>query len=125
MQLLIDDYGKYLGVGGQEFVVYENRKVVENVPLYRVKRAVISSGNYVSSSALFWLGIYGVETPITTKTGKIVSVLVPYNTDNRVQTRLKQYEAYNNHRGVEIAKGFVKARVQSEIALMKKHNLDP
>ena len=104
MEITLNQYGQYLAVRGQDFAICENGEIVERVPFFKVKRAVISSGNCVSSSALFWLATYGVETLITSKTGKVVSVLVPYNTDNRVQTRLKQYEAYNNHKGVEIAK---------------------
>lgn len=86
---------------------------------------MIFSGNYVSSTALFWLATYGIEIVITSKTGKLVSILVPYYTDNRVDTRLKQYEAYYNRKGVEIAKAFVNARIQSQISLMEKCGLKP
>ena len=94
-------------------------------PFHKVKRAVLSSGNSVFTTALFWLATYGIETVITSKTGKLVATIVLACDDSRADTRIKQYEAFNNHKGVEIAHALVRARVRSEISVMKKHDLDP
>jgi len=85
---------------------------------------VISSGNNISSSALFWLATYGVETAIVSKTGKLVATIVPANYEARADTRLKQYEAYFNRKGVEIAQDFARARVESEISFMEKQGMN-
>ena len=91
MEISLIDYGNYLGVKGQEFVIYENKEPVKTIPFHKVKRAIISSGNNVSTSALYWLATYGVETLITSKTNEVVSVLTLYLHDCRVNTRIKQY----------------------------------
>ena len=91
MEIHLSNYGEFLGVRNQNFVINRKDRQLKEVPFYEVKRVIVSSGNCVSSSALFWLAAYGVETLITSKTGKVVSVLVPYLADNRVDTRLKQY----------------------------------
>jgi len=49
---------------------------------------------------------------------------MPLSTDKRVKTRLKQYEAYQNHKGVNIAKEILKARISSQISLLEKYCLD-
>ena len=66
-----------------------------------------------------------METAIVSKTGKLVSTLVPEKDYARADTRLKQYEAYFNNKGVEIAKGLVRKRIESEISLMEIYDLDP
>ncbi|EMR73921.1 CRISPR-associated endonuclease Cas1 [Thaumarchaeota archaeon SCGC AB-539-E09] len=85
---------------------------------------MISSGNNVSSSALFWLAQYGVETAIVSKTGKLVATIVPASYEARSETRLKQYEAFFNRKGVEVAQDFARARVESEISFMEEHELN-
>jgi CRISPR-associated protein Cas1 len=50
--------------------------------------------------------------------------MLPLSVDKRVKTRLKQYEAYKNHKGVVIAREIVKARVKSQRDLLDKYGLD-
>lgn len=119
------EYGKYLGINGQSFVVYQDHEPSQEFPFHKVKRAVISSGNNVSSSALFWLAQYGIETAIVSKTGKLVATIVPADDDARADTRLKQYEAYFNRKGVEIAQALARKRVESEISMMEKYGFNP
>ena len=75
-------------------------------------------------TALFWLAEYGVETAIVSKTGKLVATIVPSRNEARGDTRLKQYEAYFNRKGVEIAGSFIDRRVESEISVMEKHDMN-
>ena len=64
MQIILNNYGDYLKVKGQNFIVYKDSEPSFEIPFHKVKRAVISSGNNVSSTALFWLATYGIETEI-------------------------------------------------------------
>ena len=75
MSLEVLDYGSYLGVEGHEFIIKQENIVVSRVPFHEAKRAIISSGSIISSTALYWLAQYGVETMIASKSNKIVSVL--------------------------------------------------
>ena len=52
LSLEVLDYGSYLGVEGHEFVIKNKNLVVSRVPFHEAKRAVISSGNNISSTAL-------------------------------------------------------------------------
>jgi CRISPR-associated protein Cas1 len=124
MSIQLEEYGGYLGIRDQTFVVYQDGEESRELPFHKARRAVITSGNNVSSSALFWLATYGVETSIVSKTGKLVATIVPANYEARSDTRLKQYEAYFNPKGVEIAQDFACARVESEISFMEKHDMN-
>jgi CRISPR-associated protein Cas1 len=124
MEIALINYGKYLGVKGQNFAVYQEGELSQEFPFHKVKRAVIASGNNVSSSALFWLAQYGVETVIVSKTGKLVATIVSAYDDARADTRLMQYEAYFNRKGVEIAQAVARKRAESEISMMEKHGFN-
>ena len=124
LDIKISGYGEYLGVKEQHFIVYRDGEPHHKFPFHMVKRAIISSGNNVSSTALFWLATYGVETAIVSKTGKLVATIVPAGDDARADTRLKQYEAYFNRKGIEIAQALVEKRVSSEISVMEKHDMN-
>ena len=124
MSVTVLRFGEYLGVQGQELVVTKDNEVLDRVPFHKARRAVISSGNSVSTSALFWLAQYGVETAIVSKTDKLVATIIPAVHDARAETRLKQYEAYFSCKGVEIAQDFARTRVESVISFMEEHDLN-
>ena len=123
MSLEIVEYGSYLGVEGHEFVIKTNNIVTRRVLFHEARRAVISSGNNISSTALYWLAQYGVETMIASKSNKVVSVLVPVEADMRANTRMMQYEAYHNQKGIKIANAFVRSKIRSEINFFENHDL--
>lgn len=124
MDIIINGFGEYLGVKGQSFVIYESEKAVNEVPFYKASQIVLGSGNCVSTNALFWASVYGVDVVVVGKTGRPLSMMLPLSTDKRVKTRLKQYEAYQNHKGSIIAKAILKARITSQISLLEKYDLN-
>jgi len=124
MELILNDFGHYLGVKGQDFIIYENKEKVREIPFYKVSQIVLGSGNCVSTNALFWASVYGIDVVVVGKTGRPLSMMLPLFTDKRVKTRLKQYEAYQNHKGSIIAKAILKARVSSQISILEKYGLN-
>lgn len=47
MEINLNIFGEFLGVKGQDFIVYHDGKPSQKIPFHKVKRAVISSGNCV------------------------------------------------------------------------------
>ena len=123
MQIVLNNFGEYLGVHGQNFVVYKNKKPLREIPFYQTKQVIIKSGNNVSSSALFWCAVHGIETVIISPSGKPLSLLIPLNSDARVKTRTEQYRAYFNHKGIEIAKAILKTKVECQASLLEKYGM--
>jgi len=121
MQIILNEYGQYLGVKGQSFAVYQKKKLIQQVPFYKTDSVVLKNGNNVSTSALFWLATYGIDTVIMSPSGKPLSLLLPLSSDKRVKTRMKQQEVYFNHKGVEIAKAIVKAKVENQALMLEEY----
>jgi len=126
LKLVLDGCGLYLGMEKGCFVVRDRQGNVWKYPLFEseVGEVILKSGNFVSTSALACLGFWGVNVVILTRNGNPVAVLKPLDDDSHVKTRIAQYEALKNGKGLEIAKTIVKARIESQNIVLKKYGLE-
>jgi len=124
MMMRISGYGKYLRAGKFNFLIKNGEENLAIQPFNSVKEISLSSGNYVSTKALAWASIYGIKTLVTSQSGRPLGVLLPLNYDSHVKTRIKQYEAYSNQVGVQIAKTIAKAKIEAQASLLEKHKID-
>lgn len=109
VKIALDGFGSYLGMEKGCFVVSA--------------RAQVKSGNSVSSGALASLGFWGIPVHILTQKGNPVAVLRSLDDDSHVETRICQYEALSNGKGLEIAKQVVLAKLEGQNQVLKKYGL--
>ncbi len=124
--ILCVGYGNYLGVNKKEgsFVLQKEYKIVDKVPFHLCSIAYVSDGNSISSDALFYAGVYGIDVVLMSQTGRLISMMRPLNTDFDADVRIAQYDAYTKAKGVRIAKDILLAKVQTQIEFLEKHKLD-
>ena len=77
----------------------------------------------VSTGALSSLGFWGIDVLIQTQRGRPVAMLKSLDDDSHVKTRLCQYEAVYNEKGVHIAKQFVLGKFDGQDKILRKHDL--
>jgi CRISPR-associated protein Cas1 len=125
VKLALNSYGSYLGMEKGCFTVRDRNGETERYPLFEneIAEVQIKSGNSVSSGALASLGFWGIDLLILTQKGHPVAMLRSLEDDSHVQTRISQYEALNNGKGLEIAKQIVLAKLQGQDQLLKKYGL--
>jgi CRISPR-associated endonuclease Cas1 len=116
-------YGKYLGISKtkQAFVLFENGTFSKAIRFYRCGMILASDGNTISSSALFYAGIYNIPTMLVSQTGRVVNTMMPVSSGRNATRRLKQYEAFYNKKGVEICKALIRAKMENQIHLLEKY----
>jgi len=124
MMINLNEFGQYLGSDKENFIVYKDKKPIKRIPFYMVKQVILTPGNTVSTSALFWCSIYDINLMMASNTGRPLSMMLPLTSSAHVKTRVKQYEAYYNSKGVEIAKAILRAKINNQIALLEKHGFD-
>jgi CRISPR-associated protein Cas1 len=97
----------------------------EKYPLFEkeIGEVILKSGNMVSTGALASLEFWDVDVLIMTQRGRPVAILKGLDDDSHVKTRVCQYEASKDGRAFEIAKQFVKAKIEGQNNLLKKHGL--
>ena len=125
LKVELSDYGSYLGRAEGCFEIRDKSGKVERYPHFQkeIGEAVLKSGSYVSVDALIDLALWNVDTYIMTKKNRVVAVLKNLEDDSHVKTRLCQYEALTNGKGLNIAKRILKAKLQGQNAVLKKYGL--
>jgi len=108
-KIVLDRYGSFLGMEKGCFIVRDKHGIVEKYPFFEeeIGEVVLKTGNTISIGALASLGFWEIDTLILTRRGKPVAVLKSLEYDSHVKTRLCQYEAYSNSKGIHIAKQIV------------------
>ena len=129
MRLVVDGFGKFLGVKGETLVVREERKTVAHVHPRELEQVIISGKGSVSTEALRLLAEHGVDVLIIDFRGEVMARLSPPEM-RTVSTRRHQYYAYMDERGVQVAKAIVEAKVKNQVAILgtlakKRVDTDP
>lgn len=124
-KLVMDGYGSYLGMEKGCFIVKDKHDNVERYPLFEkeIGEVILKSGNMVSTGALASLGFWDIDVLVLTQKGRPVAMLKSFDDDSHVKTRLCQYEAVNNDKGVRIAKQFVLGKFYGQNETLEKHGL--
>ena len=120
-QIVLNDFGEYLGTCGQKFAVFKNGKITRKFDSHQIKEVYLKSGNTVSTQALTWCALYNINVLVLSNTEKLLASIQPLDGDARVKTRLAQYQAYNTEKGVKIAKAVVEARIQTQVNLLDEY----
>jgi CRISPR-associated protein Cas1 len=125
LKLALDDCGSYLGMEKGCFTVRDKKGSVERYPLFEseIGEIQIKSGNAVSSGALAACGFWGIDCLFLTQKGRPVAMLRSLDDDSHVNTRICQYEALKNGKGVHIAKQFVLGKIAGQNQVLKKYGL--
>jgi CRISPR/Cas system-associated endonuclease Cas1 len=116
VKIALEGYGSYLGMEKGSFIIKNRDGEVKRYPLFenQIAEIQIKSGNLVSSGALACCGFWGIDFVILTQKGNPVAVLRSLEDDSHVKTRICQYEALNNSKGLEIAKQIVLAKLEGQ-----------
>jgi CRISPR-associated protein Cas1 len=119
------DYGSYFGMEKGAFVVRDKNGNTEKYPLFESEIGEIQfkSGNMVSTGALASCGFWGIDCLFLTQKGRPVAMLKSLDDDSHVATRIAQYQALTNGKGVHVAKQLVLSRIEGQNQVLCKYGL--
>jgi CRISPR-associated protein Cas1 len=125
VKIRLDSFGQTLRMQKGCFVVSDKNGESKKYPLIEneVGEVVLASGNTASIGALVHLSLWNVDTLLLTARGQPVGTLRSLHSDCHVSTRLAQYKALENGKGIHIAKEVTKARIMSQNLLLRKYGL--
>jgi CRISPR-associated endonuclease Cas1 len=125
VKIALEGFGSYLGMEKGCFVVKDRNGETERYPLFenQISEVQIKSGNSVSSGALASLGFWGIDLLILTQKGNPVAMLRSPDDDSHVNTRVCQYEALNNSKGLEIGRQIVLGKLEGQNQVLEKYGL--
>ncbi len=125
-KIVLDSHGSYLGMEKGCFVVRDKHGEVQRFPLFEneIGEVVLKSGNAVSTGALASMGFWGIDVLVLTQRGRPVAMLKSLEDDSHVKTRVCQYEALQNGKGVYIAKQLVLSKIEGQNKVLEKYGLE-
>jgi CRISPR-associated protein Cas1 len=127
LKIELNDYGSFLGRTEGSFEIRNKNGTKEHYPHFEkeVGECILKAGSYVSVDALIDLALWNIDTFIMTRRNRVVAVLKNLEDDSHVQTRVAQYQATTNQKGIAIAKQILKSKIEGQNQVLKKYNLKP
>lgn len=119
------DYGNYLGRDEGCFELKRKNGDIEKYPHYEKKigECTLKSGSYVSVDALIDLALWNIDTFVVTKRNRVVAILKNLEDDSHVETRINQYRALSDKKGIEIVKQLIISKIEGENQVLRKYGL--
>lgn len=116
-RLVIDGYGKFLGIRDEQIVVREKGKVISSSSPSELRQVIISGSGSLSTNAINKLVENNVDVLFIDYFGKVKARL-SQPVLRTVETRRQQYKAYDDERGVLLSKQFVYAKLRNQMAVL-------
>jgi CRISPR-associated protein Cas1 len=125
LKIELEDYGSYLGRDAGCFKLKTKDGNIEHYPHFEkeIGECILKSGSYVSVDALIDLMLWNIDTYIMTRHNRVVGFLKNIEDDSHVKTRVAQYQALENGKGLKIAKEIVKAKIEGQNMVLRKYGL--
>ena len=118
--LVVDDFGMFVGKKSERVVVKKDKKIVEEVPFFKLKEIMISSSGVSFSSDLIQeCAKAGIQIDFITYRGKHLAKLSSAAMSGTIKTRREQLKAYQDQRGVDLAVSFAEGKIENQIVLLK------
>lgn len=126
-RIVLDGLNSDLRVRKGCFVVTDENGKETRYP--RCERGIeeiqIMPGNSVFGGAFVDIARLRIDCTFLTWTGKPVGMVKSFQDESHVETRVHQYEALRNEKGVCIAKRFVLGKLEGENRLLSNYGLKP
>jgi len=118
--LVVDTYGCALSKESERLVVKRKTEVLEEAPLMDLEQVlVLSPAMVVSTEALRSCAERGIPIHFLATNGEPYATVLSTNLTGTVQTRREQLLAYEDERGVTLAKAFALGKMQNQLTLLR------
>lgn len=120
MDIIVSEFGYFLGKKSERLTIKENGKIKEEVPFFKVNQVLITSnGVSLSSDVIKECATAGIPLTFLSSDGKPYAIMQSPHLQGTVLTRREQMLSYNDNRGFELAKQFAAGKIANQINLLK------
>jgi CRISPR-associated protein Cas1 len=125
LKIVLDGFGSHLGMEKGCYKVRDKHGNTERYPQFenQIGEVILKSGNTVSVGALASFGFWNIDVLVMTQKGMPVASLRSIDDDSHVETRIKQYQALDNGKGIEIAKQIILGKLKGQNEILRKYGL--
>ena len=118
--LIVDEYGAFVGKHSERLQVRKGDAVLKEVPLLHLEGVIISDrGVSLSADAIAACAEAGIPIHFVHFAGHVSASIFSAGLTGTVQTRRAQLAAYDDRRGVLLAKAFALGKISNQAALIR------
>lgn len=119
-EIYLNNYGQFLGKKSERLVVKEKGKIKREEPFFKINRVIITSkGISLSTDAIEECMKRGIQIDFLNFKNEPYAKLSSPFLQGTVKTRRAQLTAFDDKRGVSLAKAFVIGKVNNQVNLLK------
>jgi len=120
MELIVEGRGSFVGKHQGRLRVTREQKTVTEVPLIHLDQViVVDSGVAISSDVVRTCVEEGIPIHFLSKSGRAIAALYSAGLTGTVLTRRAQLVAYEDARGVALARAFVAGKLENQANLLR------
>lgn len=120
MQLIVDVRGSFVGKKSERLRVTLKNEVISETPIFNLESVLIAtSGVSISADAIEACTTAGIPIDFVDWRGSPYATLMSSELTGTVQTRRAQLKAYDDERGVYLAKAFASGKLQNMAQLVR------
>ena len=118
-QIVVTDFGAFLGKKSERLQIRKGKEVLQEIPFHKVNSIVVAgSGVTISTDAIQQCVEHGIQIDFLTFSGKPYAKLTSPHLSATVITRREQLAAYQDKRGVKLAKAFALGKLRNQQGLL-------
>ncbi len=120
MQLIVDQRGSFAGKKSERLRISLKGEALSETPLFNLESVLIATtGVSISADAIEACTIAGIPIDFVDWRGSPYATVISSELTGTVQTRRAQLKAYDDERGVELAKAFAGGKLQNMAQLVR------
>jgi CRISPR-associated protein Cas1 len=120
MDLIVDQFGVHLGKHSERLQVTKGKEKLAEAPLLNLDTVlIIGRGISLSADAIELCAERGIPIHFVTATGQPYASLYAAGLTGTIQTRRAQLAAYNDRRGLTVARAFASGKIENQASLLR------
>jgi CRISPR-associated protein Cas1 len=120
MQLIVDQRGCFIGKKSERLRVTFKGETLNETPLFNLENVLIVAGGVsISADAIEACTVAGIPIDFVDWRGSPYATVISSELTGTVQTRRAQLKAYDDARGVELAKAFAGGKLENMAQLVR------
>jgi CRISPR-associated protein Cas1 len=120
MDLIVDQFGAYLGKHSERLQVTKGKEKLAEAPLLNLDTVLVTGrGISLSADAIELCAERGIPIHFVTTTGRPYASLYAAGLTGTIQTRRAQLAAYHDGRGLAVAKAFATGKIENQASLLR------
>lgn len=120
IDLVLSDFGLFVGKKSERLVVRKGGEIQQEVPLFKLEQVIIaSSGVSFSADAVKECADRGIPLYFLSSSGRPYATVLSGGLIGTVATRREQLLAYTDERGIYLAKAFARGKIRNQANFLR------